>query len=293
MSIGLGIGLSLLAGVFKAGKSISTKISTTTAGEYVTSWVFRTVSTILFAIGVFLTTGFSIPFTPQFWIAASFNAIALSATTLLITKAFKISDISVIAPLMALLPILVTVPAWIVLGEQPTLLAGVGIVLVVIGAYLLEVRSKSDSFTKPFTRLRTDRGAQYIGIMLIIASVVPTVDKIGISYTEPLIWVFTTHLGMTLILGVIMLKYEPTWKADIDSSWKPLLLIGGFNALLWGTQVFAYDLTQVAYVQAIKRGSIFLSIIAGYVIFDEGNIRNRFIGATVIFIGVACVVLGA
>lgn len=293
MTVGLGVVLSLIAAVFKAGKSITTKVSTTTAGEYVTSWSFRFVSTVCFALVLLVTGGFTFLDGWLFWTAAAFNATALSATTLLITKALKISDISVIAPLMSLLPVLVTVPAWIFLDEEPTVIAGFGILLVAFGAYLLEVRSRTESFLKPLYRLRTDRGAQYIGLMLLIASVVPTVDKVGISQSSPIMWVFTTHVGMSIILGFIMLLYEDTWKSDIGGSWKPLVLIGLFNALLWGTQAFAYEITNVAYVQAIKRASIFLSIIAGYVLFDEKNIHNRLIGGVVIILGVVAVVIGA
>lgn len=291
--ISIGILLSLLAGLFKAGKSISTKFSTNTAGEYVTSWSYRTVSAILFAILFIFVQSTSVPTAHSFWIAAAANAIALSVTTILITKAFKLSDISVIAPLMAILPILVTVPAWIFLNEKPTLISGVGIILVAVGAYLLEARSKNESLIEPIRRLRTDKGAQYIVIMLLIASVIPTIDKIGLRYTTPLTWVLIMHIGISVILTIVLLFQSETIVEDITTSWLPLVLIGFFNAAVWLIQLLAYEQTQVAYVQAIKRGSIFISILAGYFFFQETNIRNRLIGAAIIFLGITFIILGA
>lgn len=293
MAVGLGISLSLFAAIFKAGKSISTKLGVSAAGVYITSGVYRFISTILFAIALFGVGGWMLPADPVFWSAAILNSIALAATTLLITSAFKISDISVIAPLMAILPVLVTVPAWVLLGQQPTLLSGTGIVLVVVGTYLLEVRSRTDSFLKPLYRLKTDRGAQYIGLMLIIAATVPSIDSIGISVSSPLLWVFTTHFGMSIILLTGMMYKESKWRSDFQTNWKAFVVIGLFNAVLWITQAYAYEVTQVAYVQAIKRSSILLSISAGYLIFEEEHISKRLLGGSIIVCGIIAVILGA
>jgi uncharacterized membrane protein len=290
-NIGLGVFLSGLAIFFKAGKSISTKIGVTNAGEFVTSWSFRFVSFILFSIAVFVLGEFTIPSSSVFWMALVFNSCALSASSLLISKAFKVSDISVIAPLMALIPVVVSIPAWIVLGEDPSLLAGIGLICVTGGSYMLELRS--DGFLAPLKRIKDDRGAQYIGLMLLIVSVTPTLDKIGLSNSSPLVWVFYLHFVISIILGLFVYVFEDDWESGMRNNWKVFVLIGLFNALVWAAQIFAYEVMYVAYVQGIKRASILISIIAGYFLFGEENIRNRLVGGVFIFVGVLLIVVGS
>lgn len=290
-NIGLGVFFSGLAALFKAGKSISTKIGVTNAGEFVTSWSYRVVSFILFSIAIFGLGKFVIPSGSVFWIVLIFNSFAYATSTLLISKAFKVSDISVIAPLMALIPVVVSIPAWIVLGEDPSLIAGIGLISVTCGSYMLELRS--DGFLAPLKRIKDDRGAQYIGLMLLIVSVTPTLDKIGLSNSDPVVWVFYLHLGISIVLGLVMYLFEDDWESGLQSNWKVFVLIGVFNALIWVAQIFAYELTYVAYVQGIKRASILISIIAGSLLFGEENIRNRLIGGVFIFVGVLLIVIGS
>lgn len=296
MVIPTGIGLSILAAFLKATKSITTKVSTTTTGVYLTSWSFRFISFLFFTVLVLITRELYTPTTPTFWIALIVNIAALSATTLLITKAFSVSEISIVSPLMALIPVAVVLPAWVLLQETPTPMAGAGILLITFGTYLLETRahrSENESLFTPFLRLKDDPAAKYIALMLLIVGFIPSVDKIGITESSPLFWVACTHLGLSLVLGYVMSSKEPNWKPDFKANWKPLFALGIANALLWIAQAYAYELTQVAYVQAIKRGSILIAIIAGHFLYNETNIRNRLLGAFIILLGITAIVLGA
>jgi len=293
--ISLGLVFSSLTVLFKAGKSISTKIGVTNSNEFVTSWSFRTISFILFGVTVLFLGRFTVPSSSVFWIAVVFNSLALATTTILITKAFSISDISVIAPLMALVPVVVSIPAWIVLGEVPSSQAGLGLILVVLGSYLLKIQSggSTGGFLAPFKRLKDDRGAQYIALMLLIVSVTPTVDKIGLSNSSPLLWVFYLHFGISVVLGVCVYLFTSDWSSDVTTNWKIFILIGVFNTGLWTAQIYAYEIMYVAYVQGIKRASMIISIIAGSVIFNEENIKNKLVGGICILFGVVLIVIGS
>ena len=52
----------------------------------------------------------------------------------------------------------------------------------------------------------------------------------------------------------------------------------------------AMKLTKVAYMVSVKRFSLLISIFFGYLFFREENLRDRFFGALLMFIGFVTVV---
>ena len=291
--IGFGIVLGLLASVFKSSKSITTKIASTDSNEYVTSFATRFFSIPVFILGVVLTQSFVVPNSATFLYALAVNSIAMVSTTILIAKALKLSDISVISPLLAFVPISVIIPSYLILDEVPTLVAGSGIVLVSIGAYVLNTGGENTGFLEPIRRLGSDRGARYILLVLVIVSVTPSVDKIGIQETSPLMWVLCTHVFASLGILLFTLSVDSEVAGPLQDNLKMLVLVGLSSSLIWVFQSYGYTITQVSYIQALKRVSLLFSVIAGKFIFQEENIKRRLVGAVIMLVGVMAIVLGA
>jgi drug/metabolite transporter (DMT)-like permease len=65
-----------------------------------------------------------------------------------------------------------------------------------------------------------------------------------------------------------------------------------FGAATLAFQMVAIGLTNVAYVISIKRTSIAWSVLAGYFVFKEKNIKVRLLGAAVMIAGVVLIILG-
>lgn len=293
MSFSVGVLLSLLASVFKAGKGITTKFSVAqTDDAYLTSWGYQMFATVAVGLGVILTGQFTVQTAAIFWIALFVTVVGFSASTLLLTKAYKVSDVSLIAPLVAFVPLATSVPAWVILDEQPTILAGVGILSITLGAYLLQLHEKETGFFEPLLALGRDRGAQYIAIFLVVVSIVPTFEKIGLQYTSPLIWVFVTYFFESITLFVVLLVVRSIGEVrEIKHGWKSVALLGLITAALSLTQSYAYTILDVAYVQSIKRASLILVVLAGWLIFDEDHIKQRLIGGAVICFGIILIII--
>jgi uncharacterized membrane protein len=52
----------------------------------------------------------------------------------------------------------------------------------------------------------------------------------------------------------------------------------------------AMKLTKVAYMVSIKRTSLLMALLYGHFLFKENNIRSRFFGAALMFLGFVLVV---
>lgn len=291
--ISYGIVLGLLASFFKSSKTITTKIASTDTNEYVTSFSTRLFSIPVFIIGVVMTDSFVLTYSNTFIQALSINSVSMVATTILIAKSLKISDISVISPLLAFVPVFVTIPSYLLLGEVPSNLAGFGIILVTLGAYVLNTSDADSGYLEPIKRVATDRGAQYIIVVLMIISVTPSIDKIGIQETSPLMWVLLTHTTASVLLLIVSLLVGSKISRPLRNNIKILLLVGLSSSLIWVFQSYGYTLTQVSYIQALKRVSLVFSVIAGKFIFEEDNIRRRLISSLIILAGVFAIILGS
>ena len=288
---GVGVFLSISAAFFKATKSILNKYAVELVNEFTVSWAIRFVSVFIFAVFLLSFRNVYVPSSNVFWWALLVNSIGLSMTTILISKAFQKSDISVISPILGLVPIAVVFPAIILLQETPSRLSGIGIVLVSIGIYLLHY-DKTTSIFKPVLRLRDDTGVQLVVIALAIISILPSIDKIGIQNSSPIIWVFSTHIVTALILFIVALYFDEQFSNSVERNWKLLCVLGTASAMIWIVQAYAYTMLNVSYVQAIKRGSILISILVGGLIFNEQNYCERLVGGGIIFCGIVLVVIG-
>lgn len=292
MSSLLGVGLALLAGAFKSSKSITTKFAASSVNSYTTSASMRLVAGVIFFIVVAGLDRFYIPTVKSFYIALLVNSVLYAVVALLYTEALRRSDISLITPLMALIPVTTVIPSFLLLGEIPSVIGLVGLILVSLGAYLLNFSSNQTSYFKPFKKLYSDSGVRLTFLGLILASVVPPIDKIGIEATNPLFWVMSQQLGAFTVIFIISVYLSKLVGFDtIKANWKVLLLVGVSSGMIGLLQSVGYTYTKVVYVQAIKRVSIVFSVIAGYYLFNEKNVRDRLGGAILILIGIICITL--
>jgi drug/metabolite transporter (DMT)-like permease len=77
----------------------------------------------------------------------------------------------------------------------------------------------------------------------------------------------------------------------IQQNRKILVIMGLLSTLTSIFQIYAITLTLVAYVIAIKRTSVVFSVLWGHYIFHEKGVKERLLGASIMVMGVVCIVL--
>ena len=288
-----GVVLALLAAGFKSGKGVTTKVATERVGALAAAVGVRGYS-LPWLVPILAVLGVpTLPTTPAFWGIVTVYAVGLSVVTVLTTAAYDRSDVSVVAPLLALTPAVVAVPSFVLLGEVPSPVAGSGLLLISVGAYVLNLSSLSEGVFRPVVALATDRGAQYVAGALVAFAALPSLTKVGLRSVAPPTWVFLTHLLVAAMLGGVASLWGAGRESGVTKAWGVLALFGGLNVGAWIAQTYAYTHTQVAYVQAIKRVSIVLVVVGGRVVFDEDRTAERLVGSACIVAGVTAVALGA
>ncbi len=102
----------------------------------------------------------------QFAIALLIGGSINAVTTILYIKAIKVSDLSLTVPLVALTPLFMLLTSPLIVGEYPNFFDYIGILLIVTGSYLLNIKEKSQGYLAPFKALLKEPGPK---MMLIVA----------------------------------------------------------------------------------------------------------------------------
>ncbi len=230
----------------------------------------------------------------SFWEALFINGTLNLIATVVYLKAIKHSELSVTIPMLAFTPVFLIFTSPIILGksELPNLVSLMGILLVVFGSYLLNINECHLGFWKPFRALLKENGPRLMLLVAFIWSITSIYDKVGSRETSSIFWTLSVHFYINIFIGIILifrrLKKIETFKI---SHIKEIIPIGLFNSLTSLFQMTAVQLALVANIISIKRTSIVISTIFGYLFFREKNIRSRILGASIMVLGVIFITL--
>ena len=217
-------------------------------------------------------------------IAGFLDAIAFVFSILAISR----SSISLIAPIASFTPVFTTIIAIFALNEVPTPLKFLGILLVVIGAYLLNVADIKQGILAPFKTLFSHKGVLLFLLANFIWSITPIFQKKAIFETSPQIPLFASVIGMCfvfLFLTPFAFKKAMASLKEVKANIKWFAINGVGNAFAQAAAFAAFSLTYLGYATAVFRLSTLFIIIFGGVFLKEERIRERLLGGGVMVLG--------
>ncbi|MFH0875309.1 MAG: EamA family transporter [archaeon] len=217
------------------------------------------------------------------FIKSLLNAIAFYS----VMSALKRLDISKSLPLMDLSPGLVAIIAFIFLGEKLNLMQSLGLILLIVGTYIINLKEK-DTPLGPFAVFIKSKGHNYILLALASFTITSVLDKVLVGNFKMapesfMIFqhVFTFFIFLAaVVLGRNLKKYS---KNIFTKSTLLILFVGIITIGYRYAQILAVKTGKVALVLAIKRISVFIAIIIGGKLFKEKKIMKS-LGATAILI---------
>jgi uncharacterized membrane protein len=281
--------LSFLTAASEAAKDVFGKISLRQTNAYIVAWAYRLFSLpflIPFLFFIEIPTVY-----PMYWVALLVGGILNVATSVLYMKAIEHSDLSITVPMVTLTPMFLLLTSPILIGEVPSFMGVIGVLLIVVGSYTLNISDAKKGFWKPLKSLVSDKGPRYMMAVAFIWSISSNFDKIGIQASSPMFWAITVNAFIALAMIPLVLVKVKSNVSQIFHNVKLLMPIGIFGALTLVFQMHAIELANVAYVISIKRVSVVLAVVAGYFIFKEKGFRNRLLGVILMLMGVVLISL--
>ncbi|HDH27527.1 MAG TPA: EamA family transporter, partial [Euryarchaeota archaeon] len=173
----------------------------------------------------------------------------------------------------------------------PGLAGKLGVLLIAVGAYVLNVQKIGEGLFKPLGALFSEQGARLMLVVAFIWSITANVDKIGVVNSSPLFYATIVMAAVALGLTPVMHFRSEDYRKQISGNLRGLLPIGFFMALGVASQMTAISLTLTAYVISIKRTSILIGSVYGFIFFSEKNIKARLTGALIMVCGVILISL--
>jgi drug/metabolite transporter (DMT)-like permease len=235
----------------------------------------------------------SVPMVFWVWIAGLLPLEILAMV--LYMQAIRDSQLSQTLPYLAFTPVFNIFTGWLLLGEQVSLLGGVGILLVVIGTYLLNVKqiikNGSNQWLEPFRFIIHKPGSRRMLIVAIIYSMTSVGTKAAMQYVTPYSFgaFYFVLLGATTLLIVSLL--QPRKLLLLKQNVRAHLVIGALMAAMIISHFVALAMVEVAYMIAVKRTSLLFGILLGAYMFHEIGLKRNLSAVALMLIGVTMILL--
>jgi drug/metabolite transporter (DMT)-like permease len=280
----LALSIVLFAALFHAGWNYLTKKS---IDKIVFVWCFLLITLVLYLPMV-------VYFWPQTSLSAKGIACILGSAFLhtlyfwTLSKAYEGGDLSLVYPIArGSMPLFVTVLAVLLIHEKLSVLGISGIILVVVGIYVIHLRSfAGQAFFEPFQALRggaslwalSTGGSNGIGSL---------VDKVGVGWVYPPVYIYLMFTGVWLLLGPYILIKK---RAELKTEWlvnrNSILAVGFLVTFTYTMILFAMRMSPVSYVVAVRNVSILFSAFFGIHWLKEKHPAQKIAGAILIMAGV-------
>lgn len=209
-------------------------------------------------------------------------------------KAIEKTQISIVSPISSFTPLFTTLIAAFALRESPAFIKLVGILLIVAGAYLLNLSEARLGILAPFKKLIKTTGVQLAFLSTFIWAITPIFQKKAIFETSPQVPLFAAFVGMCFVF-IILLPFTfhkaLRYKKEVSKEIKWFLLYGVGVAFAQLAAYTAFSQANVGYVATIMRMSGLFSVILGGTILKEGNMKERLIAAGIMIFGVLLLAL--
>jgi drug/metabolite transporter (DMT)-like permease len=209
-------------------------------------------------------------------------------------RAYRTGDLSIAYPLSQ--TAMLYVPIWgaFVLSEKLTPVGVAGILLVLGGAYVVQLPSLgSADILRPFRNLG-NRSVQFALAAGFVYSIGAILDKMGVMSYSPLYFTHLMVCFMFLLMTGNLLR--PSYAGKVREEWQKsrwLILLSGpvmmcsFLAFRFGLQM-----APVSYAVPVRQVSLLIAVVIGVVFLNETCGRIRFTASALILAGVSLIRLG-
>ncbi|MBC16508.1 MAG: hypothetical protein CL942_05595 [Desulfovibrio sp.] len=230
------------------------------------------------------------PIGPVFYPALSWVVPVTMVAIVLHFRAIHLSPLSLTLPFLSFTPVFVLLTGDIILDEHISMAGTAGMLLVVVGGYVVNLDSARYGVLEPIRAIFREPGS---GLMLIVAGLYAFASvggKVIIINSSPLYAGLLIFCLLGLLVPLILIGVGKASFRTVTA--KPLLGIG--SGLILFLEVITHNLAMsmvaAAYMITIKRMAGLFSVLYGWLLFNETGIRYRLIGTGIMTVGAALIV---
>ncbi len=230
--------------------------------------------------------------TSAYWLPGILNAAIGLIANLLFIAALRRSPLSLMVPMLAIVPVFVVLFAGVILGEWPTPHQALGIFLVALGLFAVFIPGSAAHPIAVLKHLGAQAGTRPMLGVIVLWSATPPLDKLCVTYAS-----VGSHgvLQLTMLVAALSAGLAVRGRGAFHlppGALRPLLIAGLTSGVGYVLQLLAYRLTFVAVIELLKRVIGMLGAIAlGRLALREPLSPTKLAGAVIICAGLPLVLL--
>jgi drug/metabolite transporter (DMT)-like permease len=272
---------AIISGIFVSLRELYIKKYIKHSPEII-SFTTRFYGSIIFIIIAF-RGNIKVTNIPVFMGVTLLTVIVTAVATLIRLKLIKEVDLSLTTPWLGCIPMFVVLWSMILYREKPGVLALLGIALVCVGAFTINLQGG---------RIQINRASLWMLFITVLLGLTTSVDKIAIgassAITYSLIWTISSAV---LMYGVAKTKTKKVMIIDKHLILQAVLWVGEFLFQMLAMQNISQISSGQTYVKTLTMLNIVITTIISGIIFGESERKKRIFSAVMIFIGAVIVVL--
>ena len=230
---------------------------------------------------------------PGYWLALA-SAVTHVAYFVLLGRAYSQGDLSLVYPIArGVGPMLVPVLAVLALGERVALPAVTGIILIIVGIFIVSWWGRFRKILAQPSVLLRDGGTRYAILTGMAITLYSLVDKVGVGHVQPFLYMYMINVGTAIGLApYIAFKYgmTPVRRAWQSNAWA-IVTASLLVFLAYGLVLTAFSFSQVSYVAPAREVGIVFGVLLGVLVLKERFGQGRLLGSTLIVLGLALIAL--
>jgi len=242
-----------------------------------------------YAVSWLLAALFAIPLTlpdTTFWFCIAVGLPLEGLAFYCYMKALKVSPLSLTVPFLAFTPGFIILTGRIILGEEISAGGFWGIILIIVGAYCLNLSKTRDGVFVPLMAIFRERGSRLMLLVSFFYAFTSTIGKLAIIHSNPYIFGIIYNIALAMLLALFLPAAATTGPVKKIVR-RPVigLILGEAVATAIFSHMPAISMTNVAYMISLKRTSLLFGVIYGALWFKEGKIAERLTGAIIMISG--------
>jgi uncharacterized membrane protein len=204
--------------------------------------------------------------------------------------AIKNMEISGALPLMVLTPGIVAIFSFFLLGEAIESIEIIGMLFLLTGTYILEVRKGTNIFN-PFKTFINSKYHHFIIYAILLFTFSSIIDKVVLKHYKlaPVSFLIFQQLFLAINFTLLVLFKRKNFAKIFCSVNQGLVLwIVLISLATLGyryTQIEAFKIAPIALVLSIKRTSVFFASVMGGKLFAEQNLLRKSFAIIVMLFG--------
>ena len=224
-----------------------------------------------------------------FWL--TLDVVLVACNTLIYFRALQITPISLCMPYIAFTPVFLLYTNRVMNNETITLSATVGVLLIVVGSFVMHRQLFSRGWLEPIKAIWRERGCFLMLVAGFVNAITNPIDKTLVTMTGPYTQACAFGVGMALFFSVLAWARKTDLKPVIRNIPQWVIIAGVLEAVALVFQLASHEYIQVVITISIKRAGIILTVLLGWLVFKEKDIGDKLIAASVMLVGVVIIYL--